>query len=68
VRGLQKAVGRRASPRGVSYIMIDRDGHADYTRDPALARKWKTLKGARKWLDVRGGYGGYTVTAMDWEE
>lgn len=55
------------SLHGVSYIMIGRDGIADYTRDPAKAKKWMTKKGVQKWLDVRGGYGTYAVTEMEVE-
>lgn len=49
----------------VRYLTIDSDGHADYTANVNAARKWKTRRGAQQWLDVRGGYGGYTVTEID---
>lgn len=58
---LAKRIEGTPSANTVSYLMIDRDGIADYTRDPARAHKWKTRKGAQKWLDVRGGYGDYKV-------
>jgi len=48
----------------VRYIMIDSDGHADYTHTVEQAKTWKTRRGAQAWLDQRGGFGGYTVTAV----
>jgi hypothetical protein len=61
---LAKPISGTPSGNTVSYLTMDSKGYVDYTRHVAYARKWKTRKGAQKWLDVREGYGGYTVLEL----
>lgn len=48
----------------VRYLSLDSDGHPDYETSIERAKVWKTRRGAQAWLDRRGGYGSYTVTAV----